>query len=177
MWSKRQKMIYSALRTRLGIWAAAGWSVQWVNLTSSPTSDSKKLMAHFLALRRLMAKRLEVPVEHAGVRTSEGHGVIHVLTAAKVKRGKAWSTVCPQSWLSEAWGRLHGARIVWISGVRLDTVDRLRLSKYMVTQYMAHGQGDALERFFQSRQRAWEGVKVAELRRELWRVVGHEWRV
>ena len=27
------------------------------------------------------------PVEHAGVRTSEGFGVLHVLMAAKVERG------------------------------------------------------------------------------------------
>src|SRR5438477_11859167 len=160
MWSKRQKLIYSALRTRLSIWAAAGWSVQWVNLTSSPTSDAKKLMGHFLALRRLMARRLGVPVEHAGVRTCEGYGVLHVLMAAEVEFGKAWSTVCSQRWLSDTWRKLHGAPIVWIKGVELGVADRFRLSKYMVTQYMAQGQGDALERFFQSRQRAWKGIQV-----------------
>lgn len=61
--------------------------------------------------------------------------------------------------------------------MKLNTVDRLRLSKYMVTQYMAHGQGDALERFFQSRQRSWEGIQVPTIRKGLWRLVGREWRI
>jgi len=170
-------MIYSALRSRLSIWAACGWSVRWVNLTSSLSSDRKKLMPHFICIREYMARRLEVPVEYAGVRTKEGNGVLHVLMAAKVKRGKAWSTACSPMWLSDAWGRLHGAPVTWIKEVKLDTVDRLRLSRYMVTQYMAHGQGDALERFFQSRQRAWAGVSVPGLRRALWQVVGKEMRL
>jgi hypothetical protein len=90
---------------------------------------------------------------------------------------KAWSTVSSQPWLSETWGRLHGAPVVWIQSVKLDTVDQLRLSKYMATQYMAHGQGDALERFFQSRQRAWEGVNVPRIRKALWFLIGYQWVV
>src|SRR5258707_766707 len=103
MWTKRQFVMRRTLMDRLSLWAAAGWSVQWVNLTSSPVSEGRRLMAHFLALRRMMATRLGVAVEHAGVRTSEGHGVLHVLMAAKVVRGKAWSTVCNQKWLSATW--------------------------------------------------------------------------
>lgn len=175
MWTKRQFRIRRSLMDRLAVWAASGWSVQWVNLTSSPNSDPERLMAHFLALRRMMATRLGVPVEHAGVRTSEGFGVLHVLMAAKVERGKAWSTVCNQAWLSETWGRLHGAPIVWISSVKLDTVDRARISRYMVTQYMARGQGDALVRFFQSRQTAWEGVSLARIRKRLRELVRPNW--
>jgi len=160
---------------RLAVWCASGWSVQWVNLTSSPTSNPDRLMAHFLALRRMMATRLGVPVEHAGVRTSEGYGVLHILMAANVVRGKAWSTVCSQVWLSETWRRLHGAPIVWISGVKGGSVDRVRLSRYMVTQYMAHGQGDALVRFFQSRQTAWEGVSLPRIRKGLRELVRPNW--
>lgn len=102
-------------------------------------------------------------------------GCLHVLMAAKVVRGKAWSTACSQAWLSETWGRLHGAPIVWIKGVIGETVDRVRLSRYMVTQYMAQGQGDALVRFFQSRQAAWEGVSLPRIRRRLREIIRPNW--
>ncbi len=174
-WSQRQFRIRRALMDRMAVWSASGWSVQWVNLTSSPRSDSAKLMMHFAQLRRLMVRRLGVAVEWAGVRTKEGFGVLHVLMAAKVVRGKAWSTVCSQEWLSDTWARLHGAPIVWIKGVGGKRLDRVKLSRYMITQYMAHGQGDALVSFFQSRQCAWEGVSLARLRNALRSLVAPNW--
>jgi hypothetical protein len=45
----------------------------------------------------------------------------------------------------------------------------------MVTQYMAHGQGDALMRFFQSRQAAWEGVSLPRIRKALRELVRPNW--
>lgn len=54
-------------------------------------------------------------------------------------------------------------------------VDRARVSRYMVTQYMAHGQGDALVRFFQSRQSAWEGVSLVRIRKRVREIVRPNW--
>jgi len=45
----------------------------------------------------------------------------------------------------------------------------------MVTQYLAQGQGDALVRFFQSRQLSWEGVSLARIRKMLWGLVKPHW--
>jgi hypothetical protein len=118
--------------TVLDFWGGHSYQVVWVHLTTAPDGDGGRLAAHHQRLRRMVSRRWGfAEIQWAEALTLEGHGVIHALWVWKGAR----SFYVPQKWLSEAWGRIHGAPVVWIERVRMH--DAGALAKYMVTQYMA----------------------------------------
>jgi hypothetical protein len=128
------------MMTALDFWAGQGFQVLWVHLTTAPDGDAGRLAYHHKRLRQSVeAKWGYEGLQFVEVITKEGHGVIHALWAWRPhtwRRGeKARPFYVPQRWLSEAWGRIHGAKVVWIEKVR--TEEAGRLARYMAGQYMA----------------------------------------
>lgn len=142
--------------------------VFFLTLTSAPGSPVVLLRENWKRLRRMLAHRLGLDhseVSYVCVETSEGCGVLHILLA--VPPGGSERFLVSVEWLREHWERLHGARQLNIKPVRDSHGDRVRVSRYMVNQYVA-GQS-LLRRLSSSRD-----VMRGDLRRR-WvsLVVGH----
>jgi hypothetical protein len=89
-------------------------------------------------------------IQYRGVDTTEGLGVLHFLVAVPeevITSKKGW--LIDFAWLQEAWREIHGAFHVNIKPVKAGEGHARRLSRYLVTQYVA-GQ-DALVRMSGSR--------------------------
>src|SRR5260370_33111997 len=158
-WDKKQKTIFFRFLSYLTYWLTHAYQLHFVTLTSSPSSEPSKLVAHFrMLLRRVATVHGFAGVEYVGVTTAEGHGVIHVVWAWRGDR----QFFVPQPWLSATWRDLHAAFIVSIENVKAS--DPQRLASYCVSQYCA-GQR-ALLACFSSRRpfscslvRLWSFVK------------------
>lgn len=150
---RKHYMHRARIRTAMRWWAREGYDLWWVTLTSSPTSESVLLRKHFQAWRKRIEHALgisESSIQYVMVDTREGHGVLHLVLAipsgAKMGRHQL-----DYSLIGEWWQEIHGARQVkFLPIVQGDTSIR-KLSQYIVSQYMANGQGDALVRISGSR--------------------------
>lgn len=134
MWSRQQKRVFQRTLACFHYWRGHGYQVLWVMLSSSPNSIPGTLSKHHKALRRVVEREYSLPgLEHCTVETREGHGVLHALWAWRGKK----AVFIPQKWLCAEWDRIHGARITWIARVRRDPSSGKRISRYMVSQYIA----------------------------------------
>jgi hypothetical protein len=125
----------------LTFWQAHGDMVLWVMLSSAFPGGLETLTRHFQRLREEIERTLGFEgLEFLAVKTREGHGVIHCLLGWKGDR----PFFIPQRWLSQTWERIHGAPVVWVRKVKSGRGHRLRLSGYLVSQYLA--EQDALVR-------------------------------
>lgn len=78
---------YGALMTVLDFWGGHGYQIVWVQLTTAPDGDAKRLAAHHQRLRRMVGRRWGFgDIQWAEALTLEGHGVIHALWAWKGTR-------------------------------------------------------------------------------------------
>ncbi len=147
-WSRQQKRVYQESMSYLTFWQAHGYMVLWVMLSSAVPGGLQTLTRDFQRLREEIERKLGFRgMEFLAVKTREGNGVIHGYLAWKGPR----VFYLPQRWLSHTWERIHGAPYVWVSKVKLGKGHRSRLSRYIVSQYLA-GQG-ALVRVSSSSKR------------------------
>lgn len=141
-WSRQQKRGYHRALTCMQYWRENGYQMVWVMLSSSEASDSTLLAVHHQRLREMVERRGFPELEHYQIRTSEGHGVLHVIWAWRADGGfrdKAFWV--GQRWLSETWDRLHGARIVWISRIGTHRKDMFKVARYCIGQYVSEQSG------------------------------------
>jgi hypothetical protein len=138
-WSKKQKRIYHRVNSVLTYWEAREYQIRWVMLSSSQASDTRLLARHHKELLRRVGRKLGFgDVEWFYVITREGFGVIHAFWAWRPKDGERRRVFwIPQPWLSEQWQVIHKAEIVWIAPYRTASGSRRRVSRYVVTQYVA----------------------------------------
>ncbi len=147
-WSRQQKRVYQESMSYLTFWQAHGYMVLWVMLSSAVPGGLQTLTRHFQRLREEIERKLGFEgLEFLAVKTREGNGVIHGYLAWKGAR----VFYIPQVWLSQTWERIHGARVVWVAKVKPGKGHRSKLSRYIVSQYLA-GQG-ALVRVSSSSKR------------------------
>ncbi len=114
----------------LSIGKRVGADLRFLTLTSSPVSPrvvQKSLQILVKRIRRRFGK-----FEYCGVRTSEGHGVIHLLY-----RG----CFIAVAWIRHVWYEIHRAFEVWITFVEDRKGGIGGISRYMVTQYMSNQSG------------------------------------
>lgn len=130
-WGKKHKRQYQRLMTLLYRWESMGLSIVRLDLTTAERGDPKLMTKHYEALRRRIEKKVGKKVHYWWVQTQEGNGVLHTLMAAE------GSLYIEQEWLSEEWGRIHGAAIVYIKRYKKGFYSRKRVSKYLVAQYLA----------------------------------------
>jgi hypothetical protein len=133
-WSRQQKRVFHRTLACFSYWQGHGFQVLWVMLTSSLSSPKGTLAAHHAALRRAVEREYGYRgIEHCTVETREGNGVLHIVWAWN---GEG-SFYIPQEWLSRKWAKIHGATYVWIARVRKGQGSGARISRYMVSQYVA----------------------------------------
>ncbi len=119
----------------LTFWQAHGYMVLWVMLSSAFPGGLETLTRHFQRLREEIERKLGYEGLHfLAVKTREGHGVLHCYLAWKGTR----LFYIPQPWLSQTWERIHGAKVVWVSKVKPGKGHRSKLSRYIVSQYLAN---------------------------------------
>lgn|GEM_PF-3281142 len=162
---RKHYMHRARIRTAMRWWEREGLDLWWVTLTSSASFEVSKLRRHFQAWRKRLERSLEVPessVQYVMVDTREGHGVLHLILAipAGARMGRHQ---LDYGEIGSWWQEIHGARQVKFLAVRQGDSSIRRLSQYIVSQYMANGQGDALVRISGSRIRA----PLAQWRRAL----------
>lgn len=137
-WDRQQKRVFHRSKSILTYWAEHGYTVSWVMLSSSPASDPKKLSRHHGELRRRVERVWGFKgIEFFQVKTTEGHGVLHLYWAWKAPNGyRGRPFIVPQVWLSEQWNKIHQASVVWISRMKLGGRSVARVTRYVVTQYL-----------------------------------------
>jgi hypothetical protein len=126
-WSAKQRRGYRRALSGSSIAVRVGDDLRFLTVTSSPVSPrvvQKSLQILVKRIRRKFGK-----FEYCGVRTSEGHGVIHLLY-----RG----CFLPVAWIRHAWYEIHRAFEVWITVVDDRKGGIGGISRYMVTQYMSN---------------------------------------
>ena len=103
-----------------------------MDLTTANGGDPSKLSDHYEELiRRIKRKTGVEDIQYWKMTTREGNGVIHAILAGNV------SLYVDQKWLSEEWEKIHGATIVYVKRYRGGSLSRGRVSRYLVSQYMA----------------------------------------
>lgn len=132
-WGRLEKRRYHRLQSILYFWESHHFSILRVDLTTAPGGDAGLLGRHFEELLRRISKREKRKVQYWRLTTREGNGVIHSLLAAPPGR----SLLVDQRWLSAQWRRIHGAPIVYVKRYRQGGDSRRRVSRYLVSQYMA----------------------------------------
>lgn len=147
-WSRHQIDAYNTILPALSVAMLRRWTVAWVTLTSAVEGSDKLLWRHHSKLQKWLRARAGVQTHWCGIRTNEGHGVLHlfwIFEGVVLLRA-----VCESEALKDEWQRIHGARQVVIKHVGGYGDDALRLSRYSVGQYAA-GQEGFME-FRRSRQ-------------------------
>jgi hypothetical protein len=95
--------------------------------------------------RRSPPDSIYTPIEKTSyyqVRTEEGQGVLHIFWAWRPGAGeRVRSFWISQDWLSEQWKQIHGAPVVWINAYKPGNRSRNRLSRYVISQYVADQSG------------------------------------
>lgn len=163
-WTKQQFRIRAALRESLLLWQADGLLCYFLTLTSAPGSSRDLLRDHWQALRKRIARALDLApgeVQYRGVDTDEGHGVLHFIIAVPPGPGRSARFLLSVEKLRAWWETLHGARQFNIKPIHNGEGHIRRLSRYVVTQYVA-GQ-NVLGRMSGSRHR----LPLARLRQAL----------
>jgi hypothetical protein len=117
--------------------------VLWVTLSTAEGGNADKLTYHHKQLRQRIERQLRYEgLEYYQVRTEEGHGVLHIFWAWRVRDGeRARRFWISQEWLSAQWEGLHGAPVVWIKAYRAGHRSRNRLSRYVISQYVQDQSG------------------------------------
>ena len=114
----------------------------WIMLSSSTVSEPEKLAENHYRLRQMVESRGFPGIQHFQVRTSEGYGVLHVIWAWKAEDGfRGKSFFVSQSWLSGAWDKIHGAKVVWISRIGKSRRDSMQVARYCIAQYLGEQSG------------------------------------
>ncbi|MBA7551059.1 hypothetical protein ES705_43593 [subsurface metagenome] len=107
--------------------------IRVITLTSSSEAHYYDINAHFQVLRkRIMRKWPGAGFQYWKLRTSEGHGVLHILYVGP------W---IPQSWLSWNWDEIHNSRIVYIQEFQRR---RKKLVSYLLSHYLPSHEGEHL---------------------------------
>ncbi len=132
-WSRMQKRVFQRSMSWCIEARGRGCQLFWVMLSTAPGGDASKLGKHFQELRRRIEREFKYELEYFSVRTREGHGVLHQIWAIKAERA-VW---IPQAWLADQWEKIHGARVVWIKRMGGRGRDVKKVSRYMVSQYLA----------------------------------------
>jgi hypothetical protein len=108
-----------------------GLSIVRLDLTTAVGGDPGSMTKHYQTLRRRIERKIGKRVHYWWVQTQEGNGVLHTLMAAE------GSLYIEQEWLSKEWERIHGAYIVYIKRYKKGAYSRKKVSKYLVSQYLA----------------------------------------
>jgi hypothetical protein len=139
-WSRQQKRVYHRTLTCLAYWEQQGFQGYWGTLTTAPGGRADQLSAHFEELRRRIERRTGYRgVEFFKVNTREGNGVIHCLLFWKPRSGEPWRQFYLDfRWLTDEWEKIHGARVNWWRPYRAGGGSRMRLSRYLVAQYVGN---------------------------------------
>jgi hypothetical protein len=166
-WDRRQRRIFHRVNTCLTYWEANGHQVAWLNLTTAVGGDAPALARHFRTLlRRIERKFGYTGMEYFVVRTAEGNGVLHALLAWKGPR-EFW---IPHSWLKRCWLEIHGAGVLVIKRYGGGGGGRLRVSRYIVSQYVGGQVG--IVRAFWSWKRTF-GMPIVKVWRMFRLAYGH----
>lgn len=193
----------SAIRDFMRFWTRESHVLWWCTLSSSPSSPVGRLRDDFQAWRKRLARSISLDpslLRYKMVDTREGFGVLHFILAIPKGYGMGRFQI-DYSVAGEWWQEIHGARQVKFLQVKRGESSVRRLSQYLVSQYMALGQGDALVRISGSRwispvvrwrrellgiatRRTWAydlihrmGLKPGEDFGEVWRYVrGLQWK-
>jgi len=130
-WGKKHRRQYQRLMTLLYRWESMGLSIVRLDLTTAIGGNPKLMTKHYEKLRRRIERKIGKRVHYWWVQTEEGNGVLHTIMAAK------GSLYVEQEWLSGEWEAIHGAKIVYIKRYKKGMYSRKRVSKYLVSQYLA----------------------------------------
>ena len=137
----KRKRLYRTLASLILIWTAHGYQMLRVDLTSAVGADYSKLRSRYKQLRRKIESEFDYPgIENFIIETSEGNGVLHMILAWKDKSLiNPRKFYIPKQWLSDEWSKLHeGSIIVYVAKYENGETSRKRLSRYLVSQYMAN---------------------------------------
>lgn len=148
-WSYTKKQRRAFHRCISGLLRAKGRldRIRFMTLTSSPTSDRKKLNYHFNLLVKQIEYTFGFKMQYWKVKTKEGYGVLHVLfrivddkVPRKVKKNcplpRRMRGFVPHKWLSETWNKIHGAKIVEIHEIKGKKSER-DIAYYVVGNYVS----------------------------------------
>jgi hypothetical protein len=133
VWGRREKTHFHRLQSFLYFWESHHFSVIRMDLTTAEGGDSSLLGDHFEELLRRISRKEGRKVEYWRLTTNEGNGVIHSLLAAPGEK----SLYVEHKWLSNQWRRIHGAPRVYVKRYRYGEDSRMKVSRYLVSQYMA----------------------------------------
>jgi hypothetical protein len=129
---RKRRATYQHLMTLLNRWEYQRRSITRMDLTTANGGDPSKLSDHYEELiRRIKRKTGVKDIQYWRMTTREGNGVIHAILAGSV------SLYVDQKWLSEEWEKIHGAIIVYVKRYRGGSLSRGRVSRYLISQYMA----------------------------------------
>lgn len=137
-WDRQQKRVFHRSKSVLTYWQKNGFAISWVMLSSSPASDSAQLSRHHAELRRRVERRWGFTgLEFFQIKTTEGHGVLHIYWAWKAPAGyRGRPFIIPKAWLDSEWEKIHGAFVTWIARMKTGDKDVLRVTRYVVSQYL-----------------------------------------
>ena len=139
-WSRKQKRVFKTLSSWMTYLRGQGYQLFRVDLTSSPQSENS-LTVDFKKLRRMIESKFYSKFHYFKIETSEGVGVLHMVWAIK----SPVAYYIPQKFLSDAWKKIHGAKIVFIRRISTGNSNIKRIGRYCVQQYLTGGQ-DAIVR-------------------------------
>ena len=131
-WSPKARRWYQRVLSGITHHQANRRPLRVITLTSGPRAPpQEELNASWQVLRKRILRKWPLSrFEYWKLRTSEGHGVLHVIYSGP------W---IPQSWLSKSWREIHNSPIVYIQKMRFK---RKRLVNYLMKHYLpAHDHG------------------------------------
>jgi len=148
-WTYTKKQRRAFHRCISGLFRAKGRleRIRFMTLTSSPTSDGKKLNYHFNLLVKQIEYTFGFKMQYWKVKTKEGYGVLHVLfrivddkAPRKVKKNcplpRRMRGFVPHNWLSKTWEKIHGAKVVEIHELKGKRSER-DIAYYVVGNYVS----------------------------------------
>ena len=130
-WTPRQKRCYH--RVMSGLTRHQKEPLRFITLTM-PVDSTRDIRSAWHALKERIRRR-QPGFAYIKIQTSEGNGVLHIM---------AFGGYISHAWLSANWEQLTGAKVVDIRLVKSGKRDRRRVSRYVVTQYVAEQQFDRM---------------------------------
>jgi len=129
-WSPKARRWYQRLLSGITHHQANRRVLRVLTLTSSLDAPAQEdLNSSWQVLRKRIDRKFG-RLEYWKLRTSEGHGVLHIIYSG---------SYIPQSWLSRSWQDIHASPVVYIQKLRFK---RKRLINYLMTHYLpAHDDG------------------------------------
>ena len=125
-WSRTQKHLYHRILSGIEMARRSNDYLRVLTLTSS--SDSGDFHRDFEVLKKRIRRKFG-KFEYIAVKEHTKEGLVHL---HMVYRG----CFMPQSWLSDQWNEIHGAKIVWIA--KLYT---WKLAKHLARYFIKEGFG------------------------------------